>query len=207
MAKQGMTTRERDEAYSIYNDASYQDKTPQVGANMGIVNAKTSFGIKIPESKTRRGRVSKNKTQALVNSPNLYVVTSKRIGGKYGQATRWGVFDDNAKAPTIVSGMGTAGGNVPHIIDENISDESEANNKFELNADMEHLKSHIRKLTPIECERLQTLDDNYTEFGMVKGVKTKISNTQRYKCIGNGWTVDVIAYIFGYLKKGLYVIQ
>jgi DNA (cytosine-5)-methyltransferase 3A len=43
-----------------------------------------------------------------------------------------------------------------------------------------------RKLTPIECERLQTLPDNYTEG---------VSKTQRYKMIGNGWTVDVIAHI------------
>ncbi len=49
----------------------------------------------------------------------------------------------------------------------------------------------IRKLTPIECERLQTLPDNYTEG---------ISNTQRYKCIGNGWTVDVIAHILRGIK-------
>jgi DNA (cytosine-5)-methyltransferase 3A len=49
----------------------------------------------------------------------------------------------------------------------------------------------IRKLTPIECERLQTLPDNYTDG---------ISNTQRYKCIGNGWTVDVIAHILSYVK-------
>jgi site-specific DNA-cytosine methylase len=45
----------------------------------------------------------------------------------------------------------------------------------------------VRKLTPIECERLQTLPDNYTEG---------ISNTQRYKCLGNSFTVDVIAHIF-----------
>lgn len=50
----------------------------------------------------------------------------------------------------------------------------------------------IRKLTPIECERLQTLPDNYTEC---------VSKTQRYKSIGNGWTVDVIAHIFKELKK------
>lgn len=43
-----------------------------------------------------------------------------------------------------------------------------------------------RKLTPIECERLQTVPDNYTEG---------VSNTQRYKMLGNGWTVDVIAHI------------
>ena len=46
----------------------------------------------------------------------------------------------------------------------------------------------IRKLTPVEAERLQTLPDNYT---------AGISNTQRYKCIGNGWTVDVITHILG----------
>lgn len=50
----------------------------------------------------------------------------------------------------------------------------------------------VRKLTPIEAERLQTLPDNYTEG---------ISNTQRYKCIGNGWTVDVIAHILNGLKE------
>lgn len=49
----------------------------------------------------------------------------------------------------------------------------------------------IRKFDPIECERLQTLPDNYTEG---------VSNTQRYKMIGNGWTVDVIAHIFRGLK-------
>lgn len=45
----------------------------------------------------------------------------------------------------------------------------------------------IRKLTPVECERLQTLPDNYTEW---------VSDTQRYKMLGNGRTVDVIAHIF-----------
>jgi len=54
------------------------------------------------------------------------------------------------------------------------------------------IEGYIRKLTPIECERLQTLPDNYTEG---------ISNSQRYKCLGNGWTVDVIAYIFKNLKE------
>ena len=51
-------------------------------------------------------------------------------------------------------------------------------------------KTNVRRLTPIECERLQTLPDNYTEG---------ISDTNRYKCIGNGWTVDVISHIFSFL--------
>jgi len=44
-----------------------------------------------------------------------------------------------------------------------------------------------RKLTPLECERLQTVPEGYTAH---------VSNTQRYKMLGNGWTVDVIAHIF-----------
>tara|TARA_R100001460_G_scaffold84228_2_gene125496 strand:- start:149 stop:1474 length:1326 start_codon:yes stop_codon:yes gene_type:complete len=48
-----------------------------------------------------------------------------------------------------------------------------------------------RKLTPVECERLQTIPDNYTNY---------VSNTQRYKMIGNGWTVEVIRHIFKNMK-------
>jgi len=48
-----------------------------------------------------------------------------------------------------------------------------------------------RRLSPIECERLQTVPDNYTEG---------VSNSQRYKMLGNGWTVDVIAHILKGIK-------
>jgi DNA (cytosine-5)-methyltransferase 3A len=51
--------------------------------------------------------------------------------------------------------------------------------------------SRIRRLTPTECERLQTVKDNYTNY---------VSDSQRYKMLGNGWTIDVIAYIFNYIK-------
>lgn len=50
-----------------------------------------------------------------------------------------------------------------------------------------------RKLTPVECERLQTFPDNYTEG---------ISNSQRYKALGNSWTVDIIVHIFNGLNEG-----
>ena len=62
---------------------------------------------------------------------------------------------------------------------------------------LDHAKSkylsHLsfRKLTPLECERLQTVPDNYTNH---------VSNTQRYKMLGNGFTVDVVAHIL----KGLH---
>lgn len=49
----------------------------------------------------------------------------------------------------------------------------------------------IRRLTPIEAERLQTLPDNYTQG---------LSDDSRFEYIGNGWTVDLIAHIFGGIK-------
>jgi len=52
--------------------------------------------------------------------------------------------------------------------------------------------TRIRRLTPIECERLQTVKDNYTNC---------VSDSQRYKMLGNGWTIDVIAHLLSYLKS------
>jgi len=51
--------------------------------------------------------------------------------------------------------------------------------------------SRIRRLTPIECERLQTVADNYTAH---------VSDSQRYKMLGNGWNVETIVHILNYIK-------
>lgn len=59
------------------------------------------------------------------------------------------------------------------------------------------IEGYIRKLTPIECERLQTLSDNYT-CATLNG--KQISDAQRYKMLGNAWTVDIIAHIFKTIK-------
>ena len=50
----------------------------------------------------------------------------------------------------------------------------------------------IRRLTPLECKRLQTVPDDY---------KMNVSDSQAYKMLGNGWTVDVVAHIFKSLKE------
>lgn len=54
------------------------------------------------------------------------------------------------------------------------------------------VEGYIRKLTPVECERLQTVPDNYTSC---------VSDSQRYKMLGNGWTVDVVAHIFSHMTE------
>jgi len=81
--------------------------------------------------------------------------------GRYDMADR--VYNPEYKAPTVVAS------NVSKVLTH----------------------PTYRKLSPVECERLQTLSDNYTEG---------ISNTQRYKALGNGWTVDVIVHILQGLK-------
>lgn len=60
-----------------------------------------------------------------------------------------------------------------------------------------HWRTDIQKFnTILHTEKLQTIPDNYTEG---------VSNTDRYKMIGNGWTVDVIAHIFSFLKEGKFL--
>jgi len=86
------------------------------------------------------------------------------------------VYHMNGKAPTLLTMQG--GNREPKV-----ATYSTDGGKI---VDLEGMT--WRKLTPVECERLQTLPDNYTEG---------VSKTQRYKMIGNGWTVDVIAHILG----------
>lgn len=71
---------------------------------------------------------------------------------------------------------------------------NDGNKFYTLTAQDKHgilIEGYIRKLTPLECERLQTLKDDYTKYGN----DYIISNTQRYKTLGNSWTVDVISHI------------
>ena len=78
------------------------------------------------------------------------------------------VYADSGKAPTLTTMTG--GHREPKVL-------------VDIN--------HYRKLTPLECEKLQTLPCGYTEG---------VSNFQRYKMIGNGWTVSVISHILKCLK-------
>ena len=59
----------------------------------------------------------------------------------------------------------------------------------------------LRKISPIEAERFQTLTDNYTQYGIFNGEIKSISHTKRFEVIGNGWTVDIIAWILSFIKE------
>ena len=62
-------------------------------------------------------------------------------------------------------------------------------------------KSNVRKLTGRECERLQTVPDDYTAFGIdANDQVTPISNSQRYKMLGNGFTIRIVSHILSYME-------
>jgi DNA (cytosine-5)-methyltransferase 1 len=83
------------------------------------------------------------------------------------------IYNDYGLAPTLPSRGEKTGQNSP-IINSNTS---------------------IRRLTPVECMRLQGFPDNHNEFGLLDGKKVVISDTQRYKQAGNAVTVDVVAAV------------
>jgi len=96
----------------------------------------------------------------------------------------------NKVVPTLMSRMGTGGGNVPLILPKD--------------------KWCMRKLTCIECERLQGFPDNWTQYGLTAtGKQIEISNSQRYKALGNAVTSNVIAgigkLILGFFFENLYI--
>ena len=127
-------------------------------------------------SNTRRGRSMKDKSNCLTaGNPEYYqCIQPVRIGqiGKGGQGDR--IYSVRGKSVCLNANGGGRGAKTGLY-------------KVDL-PDGDYI---IRKLTPVECERLQTLPDGWT---------SGISNTQRYKAIGNGWTVDVIAWILGGIK-------
>lgn len=104
------------------------------------------------------------------------------------------------KVPTLTANMGTGGNNVPFVPvalrNRGQGKKPEYNGTGKANAlTTVHTDSMvdmppIRKLTPRECERLQSLPDNYTEG---------VSNTQRYKALGNAFNVDVVAHILSFI--------
>ena len=111
-----------------------------------------------------------DKTGALLTSPTNDNLIKEVIAGDYrvDDGVRW---RENGKSPTLMARAREDLFGPPLV------------NTF-----------RIRRLTPIECERLQTVPDNYTNY---------VSDSQRYKMLGNGWTVDVIAHIFSNLKNEL----
>lgn len=131
------------------------------------------------------------------------------LGSLYGQHSRWGVFAKDGKCPTITASMGMGGGHVP-MVPTRTDEEGHCqknpttakqiyevrDGKISIGNTWYPIKLRdgfyiIRKLTVRECMRLQTVPEEYV---------FPVSDTQAYKMLGNGRTVDVIAHIMGHFE-------
>jgi len=143
----------------------------KVANKKGYQEAEDGDAIRLyqPNSETQRGRVGKGVAHTLETTGQQGVVQPKIIG--YTRDAKGKVTDRHLKdeAGTIHSSSGSGG-----------------------NTDQYVQQYRIRRLTPIECERLQGFPDNHTEYGIYDGEVKKMSNTQRYKQCGNAVTVDVV---------------
>ena len=93
-------------------------------------------------------------------------------------------------APCITAGQ-NSGGN--HSDTAWLHIKNATSSEFETSCNQAVVKNYrIRRLTPIECERLQGFPDNHTAFGIYDDQVKPMSNTQRYKQCGNAVTVDVV---------------
>ena len=132
-----------------------------------------SINLSNPNSETRRGRVGKGKgkAQTLDTGANQGVVQPVQIG----QSTKTFAH----KSGTLVGKEGQDAFTIRSSNPNGVKDQS----------------YRIRRLTPIECERLQGFPDNHTAYGIYEGEVKKMSNTQRYKQCGNAVTVDIVALV------------
>lgn len=129
-------------------------------------------------SKTSRGRKMKDKSNCLMAKETDFMLYEGSLTAD--QLAKFNPDVDVSKHNALTQAVGRGGSSSEYM--DSVSKVSS-------------LSSRIRRLTPIECERLQTVKDNYTSC---------VSDSQRYKMLGNGWTVDVIAHIFSFLKGGEY---
>ena len=167
--------------------------------------------LTFPESKTRRGRAMKDKSNCLTAAGHeMGVVIDPAKVGKFEEEDKElrpativgrrlnerGVREDYNKDVPItqclqVKHNSDKSGTLTTVDKDNVLSENEPGRYPDAYNDK---KLSWRKLTPLECERLQTVPDGYSLVLDDNG-KQLVSDSQRYKMLGNGWTIDVITHI------------
>ena len=143
----------------------------------GYAEASEGEGLDLtfPKSKTRRGRAMKDKSNCLTaTNQEMGIVTCDMVANQGKKPIKKDIDKGSCLLARDYKGFGNQAQTGVRVVD--------GDNKLSW-----------RKLTPLECERLQTVPDGYTL--VMEGDKQKVSNTQRYKMLGNGWTIDVITHI------------
>ena len=192
-------TKNQSMAYRVYKSDGVSTTLKAVGGGVGAktglyeveVNEATkkgyavakegdSINAAVPTSKTRRGRVGKKIAQTLDTGMQQYTISKYNYGQKSLNETleKSNLKKDDVKALDLYNRK--AKDICPTLTEPH-------HNSLRL-----YDRSVIRRLTPTECERLQGFPDGWTEG---------ISDTQRYKCLGNAVTTNVITEIINRLYK------
>lgn len=159
--------------------------------------------------------------------PELSVFENHRQDARYREMS-------NGKMPTLVAHMGTGGGNVPFVVEKNIrlfnmqpieSNMHNAGREIEktptltatdpnpnknqggvciVELEGKPYRLRVRKLLPIECERLMGMPDNWTLIPYRGKDVEFCPDSPRYKACGNGWSVETITWIFNRLDRELH---
>ncbi len=153
----------------------YEVKVPEATKKgYAVAEEGDSINLAVPNSKTRRGRVGKKEAQTLDTGMQQYTIAEK--------PTKYRIHDKQ--------------GGVVHT-QEAICSTLPASKQYGTNYSA-YVESgpHIRRLTPLECERLQGFPDLWTTKGIdINGNEVNISDTQRYKQLGNAVSVPVVTEI------------
>jgi DNA (cytosine-5)-methyltransferase 1 len=183
------------------NDDTYIKVKSNTKQGYELAKPRDSISYSNPTSKTRRGRVGKQQSQTLDTSCNQAVIGYTR--DKKGKVTN---YHEKDETNTLHSASG-GGGNTDQFIKAIALNRSKTFGEAERKGDAYTIRSSepngvainnfIRRLTPIECERLQGFPDNWT-------LAEDNSDTQRYKMCGNAVTVDVVKAVGERIIKTLY---
>ena len=153
-----------------------------------------SLNYSNPNSKTRRGRVGKGVAQTLDTACEQGVIAAQRGRSYRGQPQQLEYRSDGntntlssvQKDNYVLGYSRDKKGKVVSRHQKDLANTIHSSSGTGNNTDQ--FVNAIRRLTPIECERLQGFPDNWTQ----EGVNGPISDTQRYKMCGNAVTVDVV---------------
>ena len=130
----------------------------------------------------------------------------KLLEGKTRKENRKRTSIKTSLARTITARYSKMGSNDTYIVPKVAATLTGGGHSGGLHSDMTVIRHKrgrnkgVRRLTEIECERLQGFPDNWTQYGNYDGVIKPIAKTQRYKLIGNAVTVDIVELIAKRLK-------
>jgi DNA (cytosine-5)-methyltransferase 1 len=168
--------------YKMPSDGDYLKVKSATSQGYEEATSGDSINLSQPNSETRRGRVGKQKAQTLETSCNQAVVQPN-----YNYEAANELVRRNTLTEGEVKGLDFYNQSARDVIPTLTDPKHNSQGLFD--------GYRIRKLTPIECERLQGFPDDHTAFGNYDGVVKPMSNTQRYKQCGNAVTVDVVAAV------------